>query len=156
MRNLRRKIISAATAAALMAGVGLTLTACTGATDAAEDTPAATAPPSADQPAAEVAPAEPELTASQQNAKAMAEQYLRTMAFSRDGLVKQLQYEGFSAEDAAFGADAQNADWDAQAVAMAKQYLAQMPFSRDGLIQQLTYEGFTQAQAEHGVTAAGL
>ena len=30
----------------------------------------------------------------------MAEQYLNTMAFSHDGLIEQLKYEGFSDEDA--------------------------------------------------------
>ncbi len=32
--------------------------------------------------------------------------------FSRDGLVGQLEYEQFSSEDAAYGADNAGADWN--------------------------------------------
>ena len=34
-----------------------------------------------------------------------AQDYLDLMDFSRSGLISQLEYEGFSAEDAAHGAD---------------------------------------------------
>ena len=101
-------------------------------------------------------PTGPKLTASQQQALVMAHEYLATQSFSRTGLIKQLQYEGFSAADATYGTDAVGADWTAQADAMAKEYLSTQAFSRSGLIKQLEYEGFTAAQAQHGATAAGL
>ena len=78
------------------------------------------------------------------------------MAFSRTGLIAQLEFEGFSNVDAAHGADNIGADWYAEAARMAQSYLDLMPFSRTGLIDQLIFEGFTQSQAAHGVNAAGL
>lgn len=106
--------------------------------------------------AAPPSPTAPKLTASQQQALVMAREYLAAQAFSRPGLIKQLQYEGFGAADATYAADAVGADWTAQADAMAKDYLSAQAFSRSGLIKQLEYEGFTAAQAQHGATAAGL
>lgn len=91
------------------------------------------------------------LTVNQQNAIRKAETYLNIMAFSRDGLVTQLEYEGFSNEDALYGADHCGADWLKQAVSKSKQYLSIMAFSRSGLIQQLEYEGFTTEEANYGV-----
>ncbi len=95
-------------------------------------------------------------TVSQINAKRSAKNYLGVLPFSRSGLIKQLEYEGFSSADAIYGVDAQNADWNAQASKSANQYLKSMAFSRSGLIDQLIYEGFTQAQAEYGVNTTGL
>ena len=95
-------------------------------------------------------------TAGQSNARRSAQSYLKVMAFSRLGLIKQLEFEGYSNSDATYGTDAQNADWNAQAAKMAKSYLETMPFSRSGLIDQLFFEGFTQSQAEYGVGATGL
>ncbi len=77
-------------------------------------------------------------------------------AFSHDGLIKQLEYERYSAEDATYAADNVNADWNQQAARAAKKYLDMTAFSHDGLVKQLEYEGYTAAQAEYGVTAAGL
>jgi hypothetical protein len=78
------------------------------------------------------------------------------MAFSRSGLIRQLEFEGFSNADATYGVDAQNADWNAQAAKSAAAYLRVMSFSRSGLINQLMFEGFSQSQAEYGVNAVGL
>ena len=78
------------------------------------------------------------------------------MAFSRSGLIKQLEYEKFSFADATYGVDAQNADWNTQASKSAASYLKLMAFSRAGLISQLVYEGFSQSQAEYGVNSVGL
>jgi hypothetical protein len=82
--------------------------------------------------------------------------YLRTSAFSRSGLIRQLEFEGFSSSEATHGTDAQNADWNAQAAKKAASYLKVSAFSRSGLISQLEYEGFTQSQAEFGVSSVGL
>jgi hypothetical protein len=95
-------------------------------------------------------------TVGQAQAAKSAASYLRFSAFSRDGLIKQLEFEGFSNSDATFGVDAQKVDWMAQAAKSAKSYLRFSSFSRSGLISQLLFEGFTQAQAEHGANSVGL
>lgn len=94
-------------------------------------------------------------TLSQQNALRKANSYLDFMAFSRQGLIEQLEHEGFSTEDAVFAVDNCGADWNEQAAKKAQDYLDFMAFSRDGLIEQLLYEGFTQEQAEYGVSQVG-
>lgn len=76
-------------------------------------------------------------------------------AFSYSGLVEQLQYEGFTAEESTFAVDNCGADWNEQAAKKAQSYMEYQSFSREGLIDQLLYEGFTQEQAEYGVTAIG-
>jgi len=98
----------------------------------------------------------PTETAGQYNARRSAASYLRLTAFSRSGLIKQLQYEKFSLEDATYGVDAQNADWNTQAAKSAASYLKLMSFSRLSLIAQLVYEGFSQSEAEYGVSTTGL
>ena len=95
------------------------------------------------------------MTMGQKIALKKAKSYLNTMAFSRDGLIKQLEFEGFSNEDSVFAVDNCNADWNEQAAKKAKSYLNTMAFSRDGLINQLEFEGFTTEQAEYGATANG-
>jgi hypothetical protein len=95
-------------------------------------------------------------TMGQRNAVRSAKQYLDYSAFSRQGLIKQLEYEGYSNADAIYGVDRSGADWMAQAVKSAQQYLNYSAFSRQGLIKQLEYEGFTYEQAIHGVGATGL
>ena len=95
-------------------------------------------------------------TVNQKNARQKAEQYLDYSAFSREGLIDQLEYEGFSENDAEYGTDSLNADWREQAAIKAKEYLDYSSFSRKGLIDQLVYEGFTQKQAEYGVSTTGL
>jgi hypothetical protein len=101
-------------------------------------------------------PAVPNETVSESNAREKAESYLDMMAFSRSGLITQLEYEGFSNQDATYGTDAVNANWNEQAAKKAASYLDTMAFSRSGLITQLEYEGFTTAQAEYGVSTTGL
>ena len=78
------------------------------------------------------------------------------MAFSREGLIEQLEYEGFSNEDATYGADNSGADWMEQAAKSAESYLDFTSFSRQGLIEQLEYEGFTEEQAIHGADSVGI
>jgi hypothetical protein len=82
--------------------------------------------------------------------------------FSREGLIQQLSSsygEGFSLDDATYGVDATNTDWNAQACLSAKGYLKMEPFSHAGLVEQLSSAygaQFTPDQAEFGVTCAGL
>ena len=97
-----------------------------------------------------------EPTLSQKNAEKKAKQYLEFMSFSREGLIRQLKYEGFNDEDSIYGVDSLNVDWKEQAAKKAKEYLDYMPFSHDGLVNQLKYEGFTDEEAEYGVSKTGL
>ena len=107
-------------------------------------------------PQPEPAPATtPSLTLGQKNALATAKSYLNSGAFSYSGLIDQLEYEGYSIEDATYAADNCGADWNEQAGKSAKEYMDYDSFSRSGLIDQLIYEGFTQEQAEYGVTQVG-
>jgi hypothetical protein len=124
----------------------------------AEEQPSATAaaPAPAPAPVAPPAPVEPQMTISQENALESAESYLSYTAFSRSGLIKQLEYEGFSTADAEFAVDTVTVDWMEQAALSAKSYMDYSSFSRSGLIKQLEYEGFTSDQAEHGANSAGL
>lgn len=98
---------------------------------------------------------EPEVAMGESNALAKAKSYLDFTAFSYTGLIDQLEYEGFSTEEATYGADNCGADWNEQAAKKAKSYLEFTSFSRSGLIDQLLYDGFTQEQAEYGVTQNG-
>ena len=76
--------------------------------------------------------------------------------FSHQRLVEQLEFEGYSNEDATFAADYCGADWMEQAEMSAKSYMRFMSFSRAGLIEQLQFEGFTAEQAAHGADSVGL
>lgn len=93
-------------------------------------------------------------TRAQQQARLMARDYLDYTAFSRQGLIQQLKYEGFTRMQAIYGVDHIRVSWYRQAVKMAKNYLEHTNFSRSGLIEQLVYEGFTQSQAIYGVNRA--
>jgi hypothetical protein len=99
---------------------------------------------------------EPDETVAQAQARISAATYLATAAFSRTGLLEQLDYEGFTAADAEHGVKSLSVDWDEQAALSAASYLEMGGFSREGLIDQLVYEGFTPEQAEHGVDQVGL
>ncbi|MBR5471897.1 MAG: Ltp family lipoprotein [Oscillibacter sp.] len=96
------------------------------------------------------------LSISQINALASAKSYLSFSAFSYSGLIDQLEFEGFTPEQATYGADNCGADWNEQAAKSAKSYLEFSSFSRDGLIDQLEFEGFTHEQAVYGVEANGF
>lgn len=89
------------------------------------------------------------------NALKSANSYLAYSAFSRDGLVDQLEYEKYTHEQAVYAADSCGADWNEQAALCAKKYLDYTAFSRAGLIEQLQYEGFTYQQAVYGVEQNG-
>ena len=110
------------------------------------DAPTTTTPP----------PTFPPETVSQSNARAAAANYLDFAAFSRSGLIEQLNFEGYSEADATYGVDILGVDWNEQAALKAAEYLDSSAFSRSGLIDQLVYEGFSQAEAEYGVSTTGL
>ena len=114
--------------------------------DPANDRPLVTATP---------APQTDGMTMGQKNAIQKAESYLSWSSFSRQGLIEQLEYEGFSNDDAVFAVDHITVDWNAQAVQKAEDYLSWTSFSRQGLIEQLEYDGFTPEQAEHAAAQVG-
>ena len=94
-------------------------------------------------------------TMGQRNALSTAKNYLRVMPFSHSGLVQQLEFEGFTTEEATYGADNCGADWSVQASKKAQDYLDTMSFSRKSLIQQLEFEGFTNEEATGAVDGCG-
>lgn len=96
-----------------------------------------------------------EPTMGEKNALDSANNYLRFMSFSYTGLIEQLEYEGYTNQEATYAVDNCGADWNEQAAKKAEEYINTMSFSRNGLIEQLEYEGFTSEQSEYGVSAVG-
>ena len=89
-------------------------------------------------------------------AQQAAQQYLQTQAFSRQGLIDQLDSSAgsqYSQSAATQAVGSLSVDWDKQAVQAAQQYLQTQPFSCAALVEQLASSAgsqFTQAQAEYG------
>jgi hypothetical protein len=81
--------------------------------------------------------------------------YLNVMALSRQTLIDQLVYDGFSEEEAVAAADSCGADWNEQAAKQARSYLDTMEFTRDELIDQLEFDKFTPEQAVYGADNCG-
>ncbi len=94
-------------------------------------------------------------TMGEKNALGSAKSYLRYSAFSYEGLIGQLEYEGYSHEEAVFAVEHCGADWNEQALKSAKDYLEYSAFSYTGLIKQLEYEKFTAEQATYGADNCG-
>lgn len=63
------------------------------------------------------------VSTGKKNALESAKQYLNTMAFSYSGLIDQLEFEGYSTDEATYAADNCGANWKEQAVLAAMQYL---------------------------------
>lgn len=95
-------------------------------------------------------------TNSQQQAVSMAENYISYTAFSKSGLIEQLEFEGFNNTDATYGAENISVDWKQQAVKMAENYLDYSAFSKSGLIEQLVFEGFSNEFATYAANEVGL
>ena len=99
---------------------------------------------------------EASVTVSQKQAVSMAQEYLNYTAFSKSGLIDQLEFEGFNTEDATYGVENITVDWQEQAVVMAREYLDYTSFSRQGLIDQLTFEGFSTEHATYAASQVGF
>lgn len=89
------------------------------------------------------------------NALRSAKNYLNLTGFSKSGLIHQLEFEGYSTEDATYAANNCNADWNKQAAKSAKNYIDTMPFSKSALIEQLRFEGYSASEAEYGAKSVG-
>lgn len=94
-------------------------------------------------------------TLGERQAIRAAQNYIDFKAFSKSGLIEQLEFEGYSRTEAEYGVDNITVDWNEQAALSAKAYLEYSNFSRTGLIEQLKFEGFTTAQAQYGASAVG-
>ena len=109
-------------------------------------------------------PAEPEkkeeqprsATVGESNALRKAQSYLNVSAFSYSGLIEQLEYSGFTHNEAVYAADNCGADWFEQAAKKAKNYLKVSGISESRLIEQLQYNGFTYEQAAYGAKQNGF
>ena len=111
--------------------------------------------PEAEPEPEKAAPNSSSTTASQQNALEGATNYLNFTHFSYTGLIDQLEYEGFTTEDATWAVDSLGTDWNEQALGSAQDYLDFTSFSYTGLIDQLEYEGFTTEQATYAADSCG-
>lgn len=88
---------------------------------------------------------------NEEKALDQAQSYLNSQAFSYSGLIEQLEFHGFSHEEAVYGADHCGADWMEQALKNAHSYLRSQAFSYRGLKDQLEFSGYTPEEAEYGV-----
>ena len=151
-----KKILGAAMLAAVLT---VTMTACEvpedgkTAADGAADNQKKKDKPAKTEKAKSDAPKE---TAAQENARESAETYLDVSAFSRQGLIDQLEFEDYSTEDATYAVDKIAPDFNEQAAKSAEAYLDLSGFSRQSLIDQLVFEGYTDEQAAYGADSAGL
>lgn len=84
-----------------------------------------------------------------------AEAYLAYTPFSREGLIEQLEFEGYTHSEAQKAVDSLSVDWEEQALLKAMDYLEYTAFSYSGLLEQLEYEGFSSTEAEYGVAHCG-
>jgi len=108
-------------------------------------TPTAPATPSPGPSPTETAdPGLPDVTA-------VAREAIRSRALSRDGLISELEFRGYTSEQAETAADAIGADWNAEATEAAQGYVDSTAFSEQLLITQVTYDGFTPDEARYGV-----
>lgn len=89
------------------------------------------------------------------NALREALSYLRSSSFSKEGLIKQLEYEKYSRPAAEYAVNNCGANWNEQALKEAQAYLRSSGFSKKGLIKQLEYEKFTSSESAYGVANCG-
>ena len=123
---------------------------------AVEQSAPAPAPTTSEAPAPVQTQAASGQSVAQKNAVRKADSYLEFAAFSRSGLIEQMEFEGFSADDASYAVDHIDVDWNEQAAEKAASYLDMSSFSRQSLTEQLVFEGFTSAEADYGVSKTGL
>lgn len=92
-----------------------------------------------------------------QNALKMAENYIKTLPFSKQKLYEQLTSEHgskFPQDAAQYAIDNLKVDYKEQALKSAKNYMDTMPMSNDELYEQLTSEHgekFTPEEAQYAI-----
>lgn len=92
-----------------------------------------------------------------QNALKMAENYIKTLPFSKQKLYEQLTSEHgskFSKDAGQYAIDNLKVDYKEQALRSAKNYMKTMPMSNDELYEQLTSEygeKFTAEEAQYAI-----
>lgn len=118
----------------------------------AEETPAEEAP----APPVEEAPAEPEMSVQQKNAVRAADNYISIMPFSSSSLATQLEFEGYTTDEANYAISQLDVDWAEQAVKAAENYIDIMPFSAESLTTQLEFDGHSPEHAAAAVASVGL
>ena len=72
-----------------------------------------------------------------------------------EGLIDQLEYEGYTYQQAVYAVNNCGANWYEQAAKKAKSYLELTSFSYTKLIDQLEYDGFTYDQAVYAAKQNG-
>lgn len=90
-----------------------------------------------------------------QNCYDTAMSYLDFMAFSRNGLIHQLQYDGYTDNAISNALDLLEKDyvsWDIEALKKAQEYMETFSFSQQRLYEQLIHDGFTEEQANYGAS----
>jgi hypothetical protein len=95
-------------------------------------------------------------TGTQEEALDAALEYLQAGPASRTRLIEWLENEGFSTENATYGADSCGADWMDQARQTAEVYKSISTYSGPKMASQLEFDGFTPDEAAYGADAAGL
>lgn len=95
-------------------------------------------------------------TLGQNNALSRARSYLNLdSGFSQEGLIDQLEFEGFTESEAEWAVERCGANWNEQAEIKARRYLDMGGFSRKRLSDQLEFEGFTSSQIAYALDAVG-
>ena len=93
-------------------------------------------------------------TAGEKNALAAAKLYLSSMPLSYQGVLDQLEFDGYTSSEAQYGADNCGASWKEQAVRSAETYLGTMPLSEKRLREQLSFDGYTDEEVEYAIEKA--
>ena len=106
---------------------------------------------------AKVQPPKENVSREYKNALRSAEQYLKVMPMSKNGLYHQLTSpagDKYPAEAARYAVEHVKTDWKLNALKSAENYLKIMPMSRQGLYQQLTSDAgdkYTAEEAQYAI-----
>lgn len=95
--------------------------------------------------------ASPSVDDTPEEALSQAQGYIESGAFSHDGLVEQLEYEGYGEKNATYAADNVGADWSAEALQSAQSYVDHIGISSEHLYEMLDYEKFTPDQIDYAM-----